>query len=302
MKKLKGFYPVMFVLLSNQHNILVIDYITTMSNISIHTLPDATVEILGDFLDTQSKTSTPYTFLYVSLGSKHNDPRQHFHWPTTQILETNADYQMVPQFLRFPGPDTLDNPGILDSPRVLNIVVDQFSQETMDQNRKILEGLDTDIPMDMLLVDYTFTKNSLGPLMDALLVFAEEHSISPQNCMFCNYIRFSHPNQQEVALEEFVHEFVQSRVDYLFDGKYSDCFYQWYGPQIYLYHCLYPCKRYDTINLFHSPIILHVLHRAYDSIPFTKNMMSSIQASLKTDTERHAWNLFCCNIVDITAM
>lgn len=270
-----------------------------MSNIRVHELSDATVETLGYFLETQSKISTPYTFLYVSLGSKHNDPHQHFHWPTRQILDTNADYQMVPQFLRFPGTDSPNSP---DYPRILNIVIDRFSQEKMEQNRKILERLDTDIPMDILLLDYTLTKTNLGPLIDALLVFAEGHSISPHNCMFCNYIRFSHPNHQEVELEEFVHAFVQSRLNYVFDGKYSDCFYQWYGPQIYLYHCLYPCKRYDTINLFHSPIIIHILQRAYDSIPFTKNMIPSVHASLKSDSERHAWNLFCRNIVDITAM
>ncbi len=270
-------------------------FITNMSNITVHVLPDATIQTLDDFLELHTALEL-YDFMYISFGSKHNDPQQHFHWPSKQILETNAIYQMFPQFLRV---SNCDSPA---KQRTLNIVIDRFSQETMVQNQRILEAQYADVPMDILLLDYTITKTNLPPIIDTLLSFAHHHSISSAKCMFCNYIRFSHPNQQELELEEVVQISIQNRMDYLFDGKYADCFYQWYGPQIYLYHCIYPYKRYNTINLFYSSIIIHILHHDFDSIPFTKSRGSLIEASLKTDAERIAWTLFYRNIVDITAI
>ena len=272
---------------------------------TVYLLPGSTTKTLEDFFGIHASTKQ-YDFLYVSFGSKHNDFRQHFHWPTTQILRTNSDFQMIPQFLRYlnttTSTRTSEIPDKQNVKHILNIVIDTFSKEEMDLNHRILASQETDCPMDILLVDYSFTKTSLTPMIIFLLSIAEQYSICTTHCMFCNYIRFSHPNQQEVILEGFIQETIQKQTEHAYNGKYAECFYQWYGPQFYLYHCLYSYKRYDTMNLFHSPMIIHILHRTANNLPFTKDAIPFIETSLKTNAERHAWTQFLWNIVDITAI
>jgi hypothetical protein len=238
-------------------------------------------------------TQSNYDRIYVSFGSKLNEFQQHFRWPTTTVTSTNANYQIIPEWLR------------VSEQRTLVLMIDRFrDQEDLKFNRQyIANQLDAvDAEMDIVMVDHTLTHASLAPLVELILFFVDHHQFSPKQCMFCNYIRFAHPNDQECAFEEYVANCIQRTMTGAADGKYADCFYQWYGPQFYLYHWMYPYKRYHEILAFYQSMFARVFCEALDSIPLRRDIGSVVELSLKTENERRGWAMFCELCIDITSI
>ena len=209
-----------------------------------------------EYVENLSEWKT-YESLYVSIGSKYNDPHQLFNYPTqikNKKFATNAGEQMVPGFVRYSKKS-----------RILVVVIDTFRTTfEWETNHRILETIlfksSHTHHFDIILWNHEINSRSLIPIIECFTKQMNIYSLQPNSCMICNYIRFSHPNESELALEEYIPKNIQIILDK--NKQYSKCFYQWYGQTIYLYHLLYCYKEYDFWKMVHY----QSLHRIFEQI------------------------------------
>jgi hypothetical protein len=188
-----------------------------------------------------------FTKVYVSIGGKFNDPLVSFNQaklidrrtnqPIIAKAATNALQQMVPDFLLFNSSD-----------RILVLVVDDFKygSSNYEINQKIIKrGLsESESTIHVILFDQICAPRSLTVFLEKLTNFASENLISEKNFIVCNYVKFlNNPNSTERDSENVIPETIQTALNKFESGKYSYCFYEWFGYNFYLYNFIYNYRR-----------------------------------------------------------
>lgn len=202
--------------------------------------------------------STCYQQVYVSLGGKFNESV--FQNNETR-MNSNAQYQMVPQYLR----NTTE--------RSLIILIDRFhKEESREENRKLLQQLiaknKLEEIVDVLMVDHETTIKKVKSITRSILEFVKDRSIIPEKYAFCNYIKFVSPN----ACEEILDEKLPNRINNVHKEypTYTDRFYQWYGYSQQTYNLVFCYNRYAYAWMIHRPYLSHYFTTACKNI--TLNM------------------------------
>jgi len=288
-------------------------------------LGDASISHLQSLIDTQWNSATKYNSIYISFGSKFNEALQFFHYPSTiqkKRYLSNAEFQMVPQFLREPnilstGGGSLNH----QSRRSLVVVLDDFSNagnETLNhldqpvesasiiKTRRILNDViqSTLLPMDIVMFNYKITtQKSLKQCIECFVKRALLYEISPSRLMFCNYVRFAHPNMTELNFEEMIPSTIQKILDRSQNERYSRCFYQWYGPSVYTYNLIYNYKSYDLHRMLNQTKLVHVFQSILGDAHLSHVNMTLVRMALthnKTINPK-IWGAFCEYNFDICA-
>ena len=200
---------------------------------------------------TLAKLNGDYEYAYISLGGKYNEPTVQFSNPAyldSYDFPSNTQYQMFPMFMRFPKKG-----------RGLILIVDCFdNDETLEINQKIIDRAVSQFPhLDVVIYDTTLCLKDVRPFAETVVSWVSSRKITPEKCLFANYIRFRGCNsidttQLEVAIPQKIQCVLnESKV-------YIGCLYQWFGFQYYTYNLLYSYRKYDmsrhlkVILLFHE--------------------------------------------------
>ena len=175
---------------------------------------------------------SPFTSIYVSIGSKMNERTVQFAGRNEIKYKTNCLHQMVPAFLQTQPL----------SERPLCIVIDQFTNKAnIEENIRMLHAV-TDVNMDICLLNAYCGKSFLKDLVTYIVELATNFSIPPEKVMICNFVKFlGSPNTQELACENMIPEIIQSVLN---STAYSSSFYEWFGYRYYLYNFIYNYKNY----------------------------------------------------------
>ena len=307
------------------------------TNTSEPTKSSENINTFKSFLDIQW-TSNKYDKMYVSFGSKWNAPVQPFEQNgsmqnvNTQNVNTNASYQMVPQYLRVRGtigltsytpktpPFTNNTPPFTNNTPPLNgpdntiqpsltkkhlvIVVDVFSNITiLEENRRQLRNLADHYPdLDIIVLDCNLVKRTLKTILEYLTEKAATFDMADNQVMFCNYIRFSRPNALESKIEELVPTNIQLILNQCVGGKYQTGFYQWYGPTFYMYNLVYNYKLYNLLLMRHFPHLLQICQRTLSDMQVSNDNLFLVEMQLD-DIFGHnkalIWTEFCKHSIDI---
>ena len=242
-----------------------------------------------------------YSRIYLSFGSKYNTPNLYFSYPQsiqTKPYAANSEYQMIPQFLRA---RQVDQP---DDSRALVIIIDIFNNPTnLQTNLEIINKAVMDenaALMDVIIMDHICNKNFVENVMIFMAEQCIRINISPHKCAFCNYIRFSHPNEGELLLEDMVPKTIQSVLNKREFAKYSACFYQWYGPGVFTYNLIYNYKKFDTFRMMYHIQIMKFMEKSFTNMHLTNHnifTLSMIDERFDVRTE-NAINAFYENSYD----
>lgn len=224
--------------------------------------------------------TTQYNNIYVSIGGKFNEPTVNFNYPSiqkNQKFSTNAYYQLIPAFLR----NVSDNHNLV-------IVVDDFSNtENKEINCKILDTIieSSNSTMDIILLNtYNLIQQSINSIIESIIDLAKNLGILPKNTMFCNYIVFRNPNEQEYKLEEMLPIQIQNILDRENNKEYCECFYQWYGMTFYFYNLVYQYKKYSAMRSVFISELLHLCDIVKFSQPICKEDIGYLIDNLLTSS------------------
>jgi len=297
-------------------------------------LGEVSISHLQSLLDIQWNSAAKYNSIYISFGSKFNEAVQFFHYPSTiqnKRYLSNAEFQMVPQFLREPNILSISGGGggggggggssKHKSRRSLVVVLDDFSggnNETLNhldvpvesasitKNRRILNDIiqSTLLPMDIIMFNYKITtQKSLKQCIECFVKRALLYEIPPSRLMFCNYVRFAHPNAMEMNFEEMIPSTIQKTLDRSQNERYSRCFYQWYGPSVYTYNLIYNYKSYDLHRMLNQTRLVHVFQSILDDTHLSHVNMTLVRMALTHNKliNPKIWGTFCEYNFDICA-
>jgi hypothetical protein len=224
-----------------------------------------------------------YDSAYISLGGKYNEPTVEFRNPAYLVghdFPSNTQYQMFPMFVRFPkkrvkysgdkvegirgnsrecrNASAFGTSSEFDT-RCLVIIVDNFdNEETREINQKLIERATSQFAhLDVVLYDTTLHIRDIRPFTQSVVDWAFARGITPEKCIFANYIRFRGCSSIETA--QFEVDIPRTIQNVLNESKvYAGCLYQWFGFQYYTYNLLYSYGKYDmsrhlkVIMLFHE--------------------------------------------------
>lgn len=210
---------------------------------------NGTIDELKNTIDT---LPYQYTSSYISLGGKYNVPTVTFSNPSylaNHDFPSNTQYQMFPIFVRFQK----------KKERCLIIIVDSFDNEEVREMNIILiqRAVSQFSNIDVVLYDTKLHLTNIRPFAQTMVDWLVFNDISPNKCMFANYIRFRGCSSIDNAqLEVIIPQTIQTVLTE--SKRYTDCLYQWFGYQYYTYNLLYSYKKYDmsrhlkVIMLFHE--------------------------------------------------
>lgn len=291
------------------------DTVATSIDPCIHVIP--ATDDPSPLLTWLNETWTPskYNSVYTSFGSKLNSKEQFFNYPQEircKPYRSNAEYQLIPQFMReFIQPPEFGSFEKPQEKRNLIIVIDQFNEEALAINHRLLRRIlsQASVPMDVVIFNHAVTPKTTKKLVKGLAKQFTEQSIPSDKCMFCNYIRFSHPNALEYELEECVPKVIQKVLDRPQFLHYSRCFYQWYGATVYAYNLVYNYKKYDTCWMMYSGHLMRLFQSAITGQPdhISEHNIHTITSYIETRTtsgeyinsSKMIWNLFSTHTVDL---
>jgi len=208
--------------------------------------------------------------LYVSLGGKYTEFALTFPKPShlsSRSFPTNATYQMIPSFLRYPN-RPVDKPA-----RHVILLLDDFETEELREiNRHLLTDLLSKFPLiEVVLYDRKLLLSDVRPLAEWFVEFARDLRISPHRCMICNFIRFR--GCPSIDLSQFETDLPRIFQEVLDDSPYTDVLYQWFGHQFMLYHLVYSYKHYDRTNHLS---VLRLLNECGNSTHLTSGNVANL--------------------------
>lgn len=213
----------------------------THSNQTMTTLHSIYGKPIEDIIDSivVIAAAEPPQQLYVSIGGKLKDKYLYFDQPigiSHTRYNTNSMEQMVPSFLR---DQTI---------RTFVVIVDNFnSKPGYDLNISLLRKI-TNPNITILLVHHYFTESSLKLFVRYLADLARANSISPKRFMVCNYVKYNGDSTlTEYKDEQMIPDVIQDTLD---DTEYSECFYDWFGYNFYVYDFVY---KYKTCQYLGNP-------------------------------------------------
>ena len=124
-----------------------------------------------------------YHYVYVSIGSKYNQPDVYFYSAKSSLakrVDTNALEQMVPIYLRIKPTDR----------NILVVVIDTFNADNdIQMNRRLIQSILTE-NIDCILVNMFCTNDNLHELCSKLIAKVLVENIHESNCMICNYVKY----------------------------------------------------------------------------------------------------------------
>ena len=183
-------------------------------------------------------------------------------------------------------------------------MVDVFSNITiLEENRRQLRNLADHYPdLDIIVLDCNLVKRTLKTILEYLTEKAATFDMADNQVMFCNYIRFSHPNALESKIEELVPTNIQLILNQCVGGKYQTSFYQWYGPTFYMYNLVYNYKLYNLLLMRHFPHLLQICQRTLSDMQVSNDNLFLVEMQLD-DVFGHnkalMWTEFCKHSIDI---
>lgn len=246
------------------------------------------VDSFNNYISTVSNT---YQSIYTSLGSKQNEICVYTNSSTLPERVTNASHQMVPSFMR----------NITDGTRGLVIVIDDFhNHDSQAQNENLLTDLSTQFTwLDFIMVDAYLTKDILYSIIQSITNFANSTHILPNNYIIANFIRFRHPNATEQTLEMWIPDFIQPILDTLYNGKYNQSYYQWFGYSYYTYDYMYCYKTYKIAYMFYATTIYNILRESLITKCLNEYNMIYVQYYINIRDKRlhHIWDQFKANSI-----
>jgi hypothetical protein len=247
----------------------------------------------------------PYNSIYVSIGGKQNDLYHIFNYPAhlkDKKFRSNAPFQMIPAFIANRRPDSR---GDQPQDRILVVVIDTFrNPEDWTANCRVLrnqsqsrDGTFSSL-FDVLLWNQEINTRTLTPIVQGFIHMISKYNIAPAQFMMCNYIRFSHPNEQEIAIEEYVPTQIQSIIN---ETPYSKRFYQWYGPSLYTYNMVYCYKDFNTWKSMYYTQLHTLFERFSRDFPVRQMTIQTMKEECEDNTRIiNMLNQFMRFSVDIT--
>jgi len=190
-----------------------------------------------------------YDYVYVSLGSKMNESYTTFSYPTKNYrLPSNAEYQMVPEFIRL-QPETN---------KILSLVIDDFHNSTLHKwNVQHMQNtLCYYQNVQLIFFDQIVSLSTITNIIQTLNNLFKD-SICPTRFLLCNYICFKSSNPIEFKLENDLPNKIQKAMDL----KYKGCFYQWFGYSFYTYTHVYNYNSYHLQKLMNFTYISSLLNK-----------------------------------------
>jgi hypothetical protein len=185
-----------------------------------------------------SHKNAPYDFIYISYGSKINETHVQI---GSSCIPTNSHLQIIPNFL-----EARD-----ESTKILSISIDDYSNDETKTLNKIQSYITPN--MDVLL--FNNAEISIQEITHSLVQYFNEIDFDPKNIMFCNFIRYIRPNKIECKIEEDVPNLIYNIICEASSQKYAECFYQWFGYNIYTYNLVFKYIMRDPIDVMYSRIL-----------------------------------------------
>ena len=267
-----------------------------------------------------------YNSIYISIGGKINEHTIRFSKPAVLAdydIQSNAQYQMVPAFVRYPR---------FKSSRTLVIVIDDFSNpELLLFNQNVVNQISLKHPhIHAILYDVKLEITMIDDFAKSLVEWIGAQNLPAERCMIANYLRFR--GTQSVVDKEL--EFKLPRViqntlnaytiakesPKLFDetkphhailnpmvkakpvAPYSGIFYHWFGYQYYTYNIVFSYKEYNAYMLKHLSVI-NLLEECCDMTTLVSGNVSNMFMFEKSRQPRSLELLvaFLEHSVDITS-
>jgi len=246
-------------------------------------------------------TERPYQSVYVSIGGKQNEPYCTFNYPKSiekKQFRSNATNQMIPAFIA----NRRETKGLeLEQNITLVVVIDSFrSPEEWSTNLRILQNQIKDNTLfDILLWNQEMNTRTLTRTVGEIAKQALLHNVADNQFMICNYVRFSHPNEAEMSIEDYIPTQIQSVLN---DTPYDKCFYQWYGYSVFLYNMVYCYKDYHLWRALYSTHLHTLFEKHAACLPIWQNTIQMIRDANDQDPRiLSIINQFARFTIDITS-
>ena len=245
-------------------------------------------------LSQQLKTYNNKEYVYCSIGSKHNEDNSSFRYPSRDILEpSNAEYQMIPQFVRYKHGNTLV------------IIIDQFTDEILYNNNMIILNniIEMHNNIEILLVNHKFDCENMNEAIVPILSYLHESNIHENQFMLANYICFRTTNLLDTEMEDKFRNLLQSLLHNTLKGVYRKCFYQWFGYMYLFYDYIF---NYNEYYIFAGLHINSLLSKCYTITKNKKlnNFNKKIIANnfINDDNLTQKWSYFLNNSINIVEL
>jgi hypothetical protein len=237
-------------------------------------------QLMGEF------HQTPYKYIYISLGGKINEQIVHYDHPCIK-LHTNALYQMIPTFIQ----------ELAYIRKVMIVIVDDFHNEYSLQNniRQVQSFTNIMSNINVVFVDYKLNTKNCNQFIETILNTIPSE-IKPDEFMICNYIRFRHPNEIEMSLEDSIPVCIQTQLQVYQKGRFSKRFYQWFGYMFYFHNYIYNYNTY-LAQMFHMHQLYTLTHKVLNEIPLHCWNEDLVESSLLTKNNIQKWKQFKENTI-----
>jgi hypothetical protein len=224
--------------------------------------------------------SFQYDSLYVSIGGKINEDAVRFAKPavlSNYDFVSNAQYQMVPAFIRFPR---------TRSSSTLVVVVDDFSDPDLRLvNQSVIDHLhQKHAHIHIVLYDTKLAVETLDDFAKSLVQWIVAQNLPSEKCMIANYLRFRGTLSVLDAQLEFklprviqnaLHAYTVPTNEPKPYAPYSGILYQWFGYQYYTYNILFSYKEYNAYMLKHLTV-MNILHECCDTTMLVSGNVSNM--------------------------
>jgi len=256
--------------------------------------------------------SFQYDSLYISIGGKINDDSVRFSKPAILAdynFQSNAQYQMVPAFIRFPR---------IRSSRSLVIVIDDFTDPDLRLvNQTVMDQIQQKhAHIQIVIYDTKLAIETIDDFAKSLVQWIIDQNLAPEKCMIANYLRFrgTHSvidSQLEFKLPRVIQNALNAYTIIPFEDKssqsiprkptpsetidnekphhkllnpvaktkpiapYSGILYQWFGYQYYTYNIVFSYKEYNAYMLKHLTV-MNILHECCDMTTLVSGNVSNM--------------------------
>jgi hypothetical protein len=244
--------------------------------------------------------SFQYDSLYISIGGKINEHSVRFSKPailTDYDFQSNAQYQMVPAFVRYPRSR---------SSQTLVVIIDDFSDPDLRLvNETVIDQIhDKHKHIQIVFYDTKLVIDTIDDFAKSLVQWIVEQNLAPEKCMIANYLRFrgTHsvldsqfefkvPRVIQNALNAYTilpnsptetsnpekphHKLMNPIPKPKQVAPYSGILYQWFGYQYYTYNIVFSYKEYNAYMLKHLTV-MNLLHECCDMTTLVSGNVSNM--------------------------
>ena len=198
--------------------------------------------------------NTNYKYIYISIGSKFNEPEVHLHNCT---IPCNSTDQMYPRFM-----SDLEE-------KNLCIVIDEFNSNQLTKNKNQIQALQSDYT-DVIIMNKHCNESFLISFLSQVIECIGNNNFPKDKFMIANYVRhLNEPNAIEQNSETIIPITIQTFLNTSEFVNYVECFYQWFGYRRHFYNYLYNYK-----NLTNFPNVANLMNQVENIIKNLDNIAS----------------------------